>query len=1541
MGDLPLQFVRYSNTRRVSQNSLGGPFGRESVWTHNYQWLMRDAGTVVNPWSPLDEETRHFPVIRITFPDGSDYDFVSTLSVEDEEQIGMGEVPYMQRNWVSVQAATSVLTQEENDFTLQLQDGTLCQFTDVNQTWSFSDNDAQGGSVGQVQELWKSRGASYYLTAIVDASGNEYAMEYQSMGGGSLLKKVTDPSGRYLEFTYSMPPAERGRFSKTYAQVRRNQGSTGEWQEIVVNSHMARYLMMIVRNPVAGLPALRVSELEFYDLNNQLITGTPFGANQAGGPGNAFDGNTATFYQHESPTSGYVGIDCGSPKRVSRIRYFVTGDTGVSTEFELVGMNQGFTSNHVITQVSAGDGRSVSYAYTTVTDPTGWFNWDVLSTVSYQDGAVAAYEHQQVEPFGRPLMKHCVDPRLEGNGTSIEYTFDENGPVGFLSSEKSGVTGELIASTGSEGPHLTKAVYPSGRIVSYAYAPGSGRLTSMTNGLGGVTAFTYDASGFRNSITDPLGRVTSITNNAQGLPLLTTLPDGTQEVRTYDGRNRLMSVSLQGAGLVTRTTSYARDSLGRVTQITHPDGTMESWTYNSYGQPVTHTQRNGQTESFSYDISGRLLARTDAVGSVTSYACNTLDQVETITDPLGRVQGFLYNDRGQVTRHTFADGTFVEYDYDDFGNLITQVNELGHFWSTTHDEFRNPLTKTDPLGRITTFSYGENSPSACGACRSSGKPSAVTSPGGRVIRYTYDLEWRLTSETDAFGTAHAATTNYAYDAAGNRTQVTDPGGSTTTHVHDVMDRVVSTTDPLGRTSSRSYDRAGNVISETRPDNGVTGHTYDQMNRRLSTEDAKHQVTQFAYDASGNLLTLTDARGKAYGWLYNAVNQPVQKNYPDGSHEQWTYDAAGQRVTARSRNGAVATSTFDLRGRETAVDWSDSTPDITRTYDLAGHLLTSGNGLSSSSYSYDSAGQQLTETQHLHGIAPSLPAYTVSYTWDADGRNATVTYPGGTVVSRTYTPRGQVETVSEGAPPPLVTYAYNVSGTRAWKALENGIITSYQYDVSHQLTNLNHSLGGNSVQSRAYQYNSVGNRSAMQVDGGMWDVYGFDAVDQVTSVKYQAASSTGTSPQSTTTYDWDPVGNREVVQTTPASGPIVTDTYGTANAVNQYAAINAQNTGYDSNGNLTSARLQDAGSGPVSTLGYDSQNHLLSASDGTHSVTSTYDTRNRVTSRTINGVTTLFLWDGWNLIEERDLNGAQTRRYVYGATVDEILIMVDATGAKYHLHDALGSVTALTDSTGAVLESYKYDVFGKVTVTDSSLISHPSSPLGNRFLYTGREWIAEASLYDYRNRVYSPVIGRFMQIDPIRFDAGDVNLYRYVGNSTQSWRDANGLYAGAIGFGELLGGALAGAATGAAAGSVIPGIGTGAGMVVGVLAGLFLFPATADAPEVPVAPSAPVIDTPGSTPPFRGEPGTTVRGGTQTREYGDDGYPLKDRDLPHPDEGPPGNGDHSHDWTRPPGGGPPIGPPGKPNPYRGPPREPQSGDPPCPRGPNVPPPTPLA
>jgi RHS repeat-associated protein len=62
------------------------------------------------------------------------------------------------------------------------------------------------------------------------------------------------------------------------------------------------------------------------------------------------------------------------------------------------------------------------------------------------------------------------------------------------------------------------------------------------------------------------------------------------------------------------------------------------------------------------------------------------------------------------------------------------------------------------------------------------------------------------------------------------------------------------------------------------------------------------------------------------------------------------------------------------------------------------------------------------------------------------------------------------------------------------------------------------------------------------------------------------------------------------------------------------------------------------------------------------------------------------------------------------------------------------------------------------------------------LFAGRELLPGLGIYDSRHRLYSPSAGRFLQTDPIRFAAGDSNIYRYCGNDPVNWVDPWGMQA---------------------------------------------------------------------------------------------------------------------------------------------------------------------
>src|SRR5207245_6483299 len=107
-------------------------------------------------------------------------------------------------------------------------------------------------------------------------------------------------------------------------------------------------------------------------------------------------------------------------------------------------------------------------------------------------------------------------------------------------------------------------------------------------------------------------------------------------------------------------TQFTRDTSHRVTRIDYPDGGYETFSYNSFGEVLTHQMTTGGLETFTYDGRGLKLTyrnpdTANTVNPTARYGYDTLDRVTDITDVLGTSLGdgnhttsFTYNGRGQV-----------------------------------------------------------------------------------------------------------------------------------------------------------------------------------------------------------------------------------------------------------------------------------------------------------------------------------------------------------------------------------------------------------------------------------------------------------------------------------------------------------------------------------------------------------------------------------------------------------------------------------------------------------------------------------------------------------------------------------------------------------------------------------------------------------------------------------------------------------------------------------------------------------------------------
>jgi RHS repeat-associated protein len=160
----------------------------------------------------------------------------------------------------------------------------------------------------------------------------------------------------------------------------------------------------------------------------------------------------------------------------------------------------------------------------------------------------------------------------------------------------------------------------------------------------------------------------------------------------------------------------------------------------------------------------------------------------------------------------------------------------------------------------------------------------------------------------------------------------------------------------------------------------------------------------------------------------------------------------------------------------------------------------------------------------------------------------------------------------------------------------------------------------------------------------------------------------------------------------------------------------------------------------------------------------YDPFGRRIYKSSSSGTSVYAYDGDNLVEETKAAGAVVARYEQGLNIDEPLAMRRSATTSYYQSDGLGSVTSLSNSTGAAAQTYTYDSFGKIVATTGSLT--------NSFRYTGREFDSETSLYYYRARYYDPQGGRFVSEDPLGFGGG-INFYRFVNNDATNSIDPSG------------------------------------------------------------------------------------------------------------------------------------------------------------------------
>jgi RHS repeat-associated protein len=363
---------------------------------------------------------------------------------------------------------------------------------------------------------------------------------------------------------------------------------------------------------------------------------------------------------------------------------------------------------------------------------------------------------------------------------------------------------------------------------------------------------------------------------------------------------------------------------------------------------------------------------------------------------------------------------------------------------------------------------------------------------------------------------------------------------------------------------------------------------------------------------------------------------------------------------------------------------------------------------------------------------------------------------------------------------IFDFGYDGWGRRGSLGYPNGVNATYGYnDGTDWLTSIGYPEIGITIGYPAHD--KVGNRKQRtEVDLGDTN-YSTDVVYSYDDT-YQLAQATSGSSEN---YKYDPVGNR-------LGGPTVKEPYDPAvnvpaDSVYQHDAANRMTHGrkfgyaYDHRGNQTHKYLTTDHSKRWEFV-WNGENQLTEAKliddDITtdpilRTVSFKYDPFGRRIEKKVEQAgsifTTSYTYDDEDIVLQVESDGttATATQYIHGPGIDEPLAAISGSETSYYHEDGLGSIVAMTDASGNIVQRYSYEAFGQLTASDPTF--------DNFYTYTGREYDKETGLYYYRARYYDAMEGRFISKDTIAIGGNiytqgvNVPFSQYISAVTSPYR----------------------------------------------------------------------------------------------------------------------------------------------------------------------------
>jgi RHS repeat-associated protein len=903
--------------------------------------------------------------------------------------------------------------------------------------------------------------------------------------------------------------------------------------------------------------------------------------------------------------------------------------------------------------------------------------------------------------------------------------------------------------------------------------------------------------------------------------------DYISEHNDYDAYGNITQKIITYPGLTARKTNYVYDSTGRfLTKSTDIEGLTTTFVYNTDGSLKSETNPYNLTTTYFYDAWFKKIKTTDYLGKSVAfvYTRNGFNTTITTTGDDGSVSEELFDDLGRKTRSGSKGitGTFsyVDYLYDIYDRKV-KVSEpyttSATQWNESQFDVYGRLSKSISFtGKTVSMTYtglvtkvDDGIKSKESTKNAIGNVVSMTDTPGGTINYTYFANGNLKNseyggvntiiEQDVWGRKtklidpSAGEYVYTYNGFGETLTEKTPNGTTTYTPDPAVGKVKSKkiTNAAGgnvSTTTYTYDSATKLLSSTLFKDDVdvnqitTTYVYDASKRLSSTTEVTPYATfvkQFTYDAYGRVLNETSnasANGKS-------SNKTIQHTYKNGQAWQlidtfnsqvlWqtnTVNARGQLTTATLGNDIAVTNSYDTYGYITKMQHDLGSVNVMKhetTFDAArGNLLTRNNSFfgQKETFEYDSQ-DRLTiittdnvlinntfDTTSTEGYQAEA-GFTIS---SSSGKLVAQGNGGGATIKKTFLTGATVGDV--------INLSFNfqqVQGADTFNIFiqeenpANGAVIKYLKKAAVSGSTLN------TVTHTVTQFSTITLR--------------IEKVNTIIALNVIILDNVlATKPQKLT-QDYD------------ERGRITKNNIGDYN----YKDLDPQKVYRNTSVKVTPDALAYYNTRKDQIISYNVFKSPIQIEDvGIDKISFTYNDNNDRSAmfygglqddKTLRQYKKYYSADGSMEIKVNSATPSVVEFVTYiggdGYTAP-IVVKSDGTTQNYlYLHrDYQGSILAITNQAGAVVEKRLFDAWGSIVkVQNGAGITLAGLTILDRG-YTGHEHLQSVGLIHMNGRLYDPKLHRFLQPDnniQEPYNTQNYNRYGYVLNNPLKYTDPSG------------------------------------------------------------------------------------------------------------------------------------------------------------------------